>query len=87
MEQSVVISLPESVQAFLDEQVAKAGNDTAGDYILNLLREEQKRQLRAEIDATLTASIESGPATPMTEQDWARLKEQARQRWADRDQS
>ncbi len=76
----MVISLPESVQAFLDEQVAKAGNGTASDFILKLLREEQKRQLRAEIDATLIASIESGEPIEITPEYW----EQKRRRLLER---
>ncbi|RZT91979.1 antitoxin ParD1/3/4 [Rivibacter subsaxonicus] len=42
------ISLPESLKAFVDEQVAERGYGTSSEYVRELIRKEQDRsQLRA----------------------------------------
>jgi antitoxin ParD1/3/4 len=79
MRSTVNISLPESLKAWLDEQVAKGGYGTVSEYFRQLLREEQKRRLREEIDAKLLASLDSGPSTPMTAEDWEDLRRKVRQ--------
>lgn len=64
------LSLPESLKNFVDEQIAKGGYGTASEYIRQLLREEQKRQLRQEIDAKLVAALESGEPVNVTPEYW-----------------
>ncbi len=78
MRATVNISLPESLKEWLDEQVEKGGYGTVSEYCRQLLREEQKRQLREEIDAKLLKALNSGPATPMTREDWDDLRREVR---------
>jgi Arc/MetJ-type ribon-helix-helix transcriptional regulator len=45
MRTALNISLPEATRSWVEEQVRKHGYGTVSEYIRQLLREEQKRQL------------------------------------------
>jgi antitoxin ParD1/3/4 len=84
MRTTMNISLPDSMKAFVDEQVAKGGFGTASEYVRHVLREEQKRRLREQIDAKLLEALDSGEATPMTADDWVSLRRGLRKRLTER---
>jgi len=55
------ISLPDSLKAFVDEQVSQRGYGTSSEYVRELIRKDQDRlQLRG----LLLAGAASTPATP-----------------------
>lgn len=54
------ISLPESLESFVDEQVAARGYETSGEYVRDLIRADQDRQ-------RLRALLLEGAASPATE--------------------
>lgn len=74
MRSSLNISLPATMKAWVERQVADGGYATPSEYIRELLREEQKRKLRDEIDRKLLEALESGPARDLTEADWGRIR-------------
>jgi antitoxin ParD1/3/4 len=76
------ISLPEPLKEWVDSQVAAGGYGTASEYVRQLLRDEQQRRLRDQIDRTLLESLDSGPSTPMTADDWDRIRREGRKRIA-----
>ena len=76
------ISLPPTLKDWVDEQVSRRGFGTASEFVRQMLREEQQRQLRERIDAALVEGIESGPSTPMTAQDWDDIRREGRRRLA-----
>jgi antitoxin ParD1/3/4 len=76
------ISLPEPLKEWIDSQVAAGGYGTASEYVRQLLREEQKRLLRDQIDSVLHESLNSGPSTPMTAKDWEHIRREGRKRIA-----
>lgn len=58
------ISLPDSLKAFVDEQVRQRGFGTSSEYVRELLRREQERlQLRS----LLLAGASSVPLAPVNE--------------------
>ena len=61
------ISLPESIKAFVEQQVAKGAYDNANEYILYLICKEQERiEL---VESLLLAGLDSG--TPIeTNDEW-----------------
>lgn len=71
------ISLPDSLKAFVDEQVAERGYGTSSEYVRELIRKEQDR-------ANLRALLLEGAASPrvgaMDAEYFARLRRQARTR-------
>jgi len=70
MRASLNISLPEDMKDWIDAQVARAGYGTTSEYFRQLVREDQRRQMRDEIDAKLLAALESGDAIEMTPEWW-----------------
>ena len=64
------ISLPEEMKAFIEAQMAQEGFATASEYLRSLIREAQKRRARQDLEAKFREALESGPATPMTREDW-----------------
>ena len=50
------------------------------EYIRQLLREEQKRQLRDEVDRNLLDALDSGDATSMTRKDWQEIEREGLKR-------
>jgi antitoxin ParD1/3/4 len=76
------ISLPQPLKEWVEGQVAAGGYGTASEYFRQLLRAEQQRQLREQIDDQLHQALDSGEATPMTPQDWDRIRREGRKRIA-----
>jgi antitoxin ParD1/3/4 len=71
------ISLPEEMKAFIEAQMATEGYASASEYLRTLIREAQKRQAKQALEAQFHEALESGPATPMTKEDWAALRREA----------
>jgi len=69
------ISLPESLKAFVDEQVAQRGYGTSSEYVRELIRRDQDRlQLRG----LLLAGAASAPTAPVNESYFEGLREHVR---------
>ena len=74
MNTTVKIELPADLHAFAEEQTAKGGHASLDGYVQSLLEEEQKRQASQRLEAMLLAGLDSGPATPVTAEFWAKLR-------------
>ncbi len=55
------ISLPDSLKAFVDQQVSLRGYGTSSEYVRELIRRDQDRQ---ELRALLLAGAQSAPTAP-----------------------
>jgi len=71
------ISLPEEMKAFVEEQMAREGHASASEYLRSLIREAQRRRAKQALEAKFREALESGPAEPMTREDWAALRRKA----------
>ncbi|NML17233.1 type II toxin-antitoxin system ParD family antitoxin [Azohydromonas caseinilytica] len=69
------ISLPDSLKAFVDEQVSQRGYGTSSEYVRELIRKEQERQ---QLRALLLAGAASEPAAPATPEYFDGLRERVR---------
>ena len=76
MRTALNISLPEATRSWVEDQVRKHGYGTVSEYIRQLLRDEQKRQLREEVDHNLLDALDSGDASPLTRKDWQDIERQ-----------
>jgi len=75
--QRIDISLPDSVKALLDQQVATGRYGSASEYVQNLiLDDETRRAEEAELEGLLLEGLRRGPATDLTEQDWHDIRRQ-----------
>jgi antitoxin ParD1/3/4 len=80
MRATMNISLPPALRRWIEEQVKRRGFGTASEYIRQVLRGEQEREVRRRIDAALLEGLASGPATPMTPADWSDIRREGRKR-------
>jgi antitoxin ParD1/3/4 len=80
---TVSISLPDEMRVFVDAQMAQEGHASVSDYLRALIREAQKRQGKRDLEAKFREALESGPATPMTRDDWVALRAEAQEGLAD----
>jgi antitoxin ParD1/3/4 len=68
------ISLPDSLKAFVDEQVSQRGYGTSSEYVRELIRRDQDRlQLRN----LMLAGASSAPTAPVDEAYFEGLRERA----------
>ena len=68
------ISLPDEMKAFIEAQVSEEGYASASEYLRDLVQSAQKRKAKQELEAKLNEALMSGPATPMTPEDWDTMK-------------
>ena len=78
------ISLPAPLKNWVAQQVAERGYSTASEFVRDVLRREQEQAARAAVDARLLAAVDSGESTPMTADDWKRIRTKGRKRAASR---
>ena len=81
---SINISLPESMKAYVEEQVARGGYSTASEYLRELIRQDQKRKAQERLETLLLEGLESGTATAMTSHDWEQIRQAVQKRVAQR---
>jgi antitoxin ParD1/3/4 len=68
------ISVPDEMKAFVEAEMAQEGYASASEYLRALIRDAQKRRAKRELEAKFREALESGPATPMTRDDWDELE-------------
>ena len=64
------LPLPDSIQNFINEQVAIEGYSNAAEYILHLIHQEQARALR--VESLLLAGLDSGNSVEITDDWWSK---------------
>jgi antitoxin ParD1/3/4 len=78
------ISLPDPMRKYVEEQVSAGGYSSASDYVRELVRADQKRRDKDQLEQLLIQSLNSGEAldiTPkMVEDVRRRLRTRARPR-------
>lgn len=77
---SINISLPDSMRAYIEEQVASGGYSTASEYFRELVRQDQKRKAQERLEDLLLEGLNSGEATPMTDKDWQDIRQAVREK-------
>jgi antitoxin ParD1/3/4 len=75
----LTISLPESAQAYIDEQVAN-GNYVSADVLLaDLIEQAQERQAKLKVNALLRSTIQQNKAVEATDEWWEQQRTQLQQ--------
>ena len=71
---TITISLPDLLKSFAEDQAAREGFGSVSEYLEAKLREAQVREAKKDLEAKLREGIESGPAVPMTREEWDELE-------------
>jgi len=64
------VSLPESMQGFVNEQVAKGGYSSASEYIQYLIIQELERLAKVRVEILLLEGLDSGKPIEITDEWW-----------------
>ena len=71
------ISLPESLTAFVEQQVASGKYSSVEEYLGVLIEADQKQKAREHLETLIQEGLDSGPASEMTAQDWEHIRQEA----------
>ncbi|MBX9255312.1 type II toxin-antitoxin system ParD family antitoxin [Desmonostoc muscorum CCALA 125] len=77
---SINISLPDTMRAYIEEQVAQGGYSSVSEYFRELVRQDQKQRAKERLETMLLEGLNSGNATEMTVQDWEDIRQTIRER-------
>lgn len=75
---TLTISLPESLKQFIDTQLATKGYGNVSEYFRSLLRQAQRAEEEARLEALLLEGLAGGGDIPITPEFWNELKVEAR---------
>jgi len=67
---TIAISLPAHLKSFVDSQVTAKGHVSRSEYIGLLVQKAYLEQHHEQIEKLLLEGLDSGPATPLTADDW-----------------
>ncbi len=76
--ENIIISLPDSLGVYVEEQLKLGNYKNASEYFILLLQQDQQRQAKQCLEKMLIEGIESGTAEPMTAQDWDEIRQAVR---------
>jgi len=82
--QTMNISLPDPMKQYVEEQVAAGAYSSASEYIRQLVRADQKRQAKEQLEQVLLDSIHSGDAIDVTPEMIEEVNQRIRSRAAQR---
>ena len=74
--QTMNISLPEPLKQFVEEQVNQGGYSSTSEYVRELVRADQKRKAREQLEDILSSALTSD-AQEVTPEYWQKLREEA----------
>jgi antitoxin ParD1/3/4 len=75
--QTINISLPDQLKAFVDEQVGSGRYSSISEYVRDLIRDDEKRKAQKKLEALLLEGIQSSKPTEITHQDWDDIRREA----------
>jgi len=64
------IALPESMKSFVQGRVSEGGYSSVSEYVRELIRADQKRQVEERVDALLIEGLHSGAPIEVTPEYW-----------------
>ena len=74
------IAIPDTLTEYVLRQVEEQGYGSADDYVGELIRSVQKEEVRKKLEAELLLGLESGPAEPITVDDWQAMRQEVQRR-------
>ena len=68
------ISLPESMREFIDRQIDSGGYSTASEYIRHLIRLDQEKVEKKQIEKLLLEGLNNGEPVEITDDWWSQKR-------------
>jgi antitoxin ParD1/3/4 len=76
------ISLPDPMKQYVEEQVSAGAYSSASEYMRELVRADQKRRAKEQLEQTMLDSFNSGDPIEVAPEWWAEFRNEPRQRSA-----
>ncbi len=70
------VSLPVPMKDFVEQQVKSGGYGTASEYVRQLIREDQEKKQRRQVDSLILEALQSGKPIEVTPAYWQAKKKQ-----------
>jgi antitoxin ParD1/3/4 len=83
--QTMNVSLPDPMKQFVEEQVAAGAYSSASEYIRELVRADQKRQAKEQLEQVLLDAVNSGNAIEATPEIFEEVRRRIRSRVTQRE--
>jgi len=80
------IALPRPLKDFVKDQVSQGAYSSVSEYMRELIRGDRRAKTIAELEVAVLEGLRSGPASPMTADDWNHIRAEVRKRVAARDE-
>jgi antitoxin ParD1/3/4 len=74
--ESMNISLPEPLKAFVDSQISTGRYSSASEYVRELIRGDEKRKAEEQLESLLLAGLK-GEEAVMSRADWQQIRQEA----------
>jgi antitoxin ParD1/3/4 len=74
--QSMNISLPDPLKAFVDAQIAEGRYSSVSEYVRELIRADEKRKAEEQLEALLMEGLR-GEERELTRDDWQAIRRDA----------
>jgi len=78
--QTMNISLPDPMKQYVEERVTAGDYSSASEYMRELVRADQKRNAKEQLELTLLESLAEGEAQEVTPEFWASLRSELSKR-------
>jgi antitoxin ParD1/3/4 len=68
------ITLPDEIESVINTEVEQSGYASAGEYLTSLVRQDQKRRAKEQLEALVLGGINAGEPVEMTAEAWRELR-------------
>ena len=73
---TINISLPDEMKAFIEAQMSREGYASASEFLRTLIREEQRRRAKQELEMKLLEGLQ-GPSVVLDRKEWDSIRQDA----------
>jgi antitoxin ParD1/3/4 len=74
------VALPACLIEFVQQRVVEGGYGSVSEYLRELIQLDWSRQTQPKLEAELLRGLGSGPPEPMTNSEWAEIRDTVRRR-------
>lgn len=82
--QTMNISLPDSLKHYVEQQIRAGAYSSASEYIRELVRADQKRKAKEQLEQVMLDALRSGQPMDVTSEMWEELRRNIRARAQER---
>lgn len=78
------VAVPTDMKDYVRNRVSTGGYNSVSEYVRELIRRDQKEEVKAALEAEILKGLQSGEPSPMTDDDWEGIRTEVKKRYAKR---